>query len=387
MKIRKCLILLTSLLLLGCSNSPVTPKCNHIDNNHDHTCDNCGVKVSEHVDNNLDHNCDICSYVMSSCEDKDNNHKCDTCNKTISDHIDNDKNHHCDICSTSMGEHKDTNNDHLCEYCGSKVSDHKDDNHDHSCDICEEVISTCIDNNKDDKCDICGKNMNFKIYVTNKDNEYSITSGVELTSDPYETPEIYKASILVEENTQILIQDNLHVEYKSYKTDIESTSDCFATSVVTINPNNNHLIFHVFGTVMVSYDSSKTTNNITVSIVKVTPYQTCEHISGSSSYVYESLVFDPSIGKTNKLQYSLHNTTYCFTINQYFQIRANKSSKNLKHFTLSESTNKTWFTIEEDSTSTCMRFHGNENYYFSITVLIDITTNSIVVDFTKIGSK
>ena len=92
------LVAFMSIGLGACA--PVT--CNHVDDNKDHMCDKCGVKISEHVDDNHDHHCDICT-------------------EEISTHIDDNHDHLCDICGTTMSEHVDNNDDGECDYCHQRM--------------------------------------------------------------------------------------------------------------------------------------------------------------------------------------------------------------------------------------------------------------------------
>ena len=54
----------------------ITININHIDDNFDHKCDDCGEKISDHIDNNGDHYCDTCKVRVScsggtaTCKDK-----------------------------------------------------------------------------------------------------------------------------------------------------------------------------------------------------------------------------------------------------------------------------------------------------------------------------
>ena len=54
----------------------ITINMNHIDDNFDHKCDDCGEKISDHIDNNGDHYCDTCKVRVScsggvaTCTDK-----------------------------------------------------------------------------------------------------------------------------------------------------------------------------------------------------------------------------------------------------------------------------------------------------------------------------
>lgn len=70
-------ILIVVSTLISCSDE----KCEHIDKNKDHICDNCEANVGAHGDkfNDGDHKCDYCQAVMSLCEDADNDGLCDEC--------------------------------------------------------------------------------------------------------------------------------------------------------------------------------------------------------------------------------------------------------------------------------------------------------------------
>lgn len=143
----------------------------HIDENHDHICDNeCGAnEVGEHSDsaNDADHVCDHgCGVVLESCLDKNTDHACDVCRveMNIDLHADmaSDNDHLCDYgCGAVLNSCLDENTDHACDVCGAKINtdlhaDAADDN-DHLCDYgCGEVLSECADADENHICDECG---------------------------------------------------------------------------------------------------------------------------------------------------------------------------------------------------------------------------------------
>ena len=191
----------------------ITININHIDDNFDHKCDDCGEKISDHIDNNGDHYCDTCKVRVScsggtaTCKDKaiceicekpygevdPTNHvgdtevrdaKAATCTENgyegdiyckdcgvklssgepiaASGHKDDNKDHSCDVCGVEVGEHNDTDHDHKCDYgCSVAIGDHKAGEGKHTCDYCGAVMSKCsggIATCKDKAiCEICGK--------------------------------------------------------------------------------------------------------------------------------------------------------------------------------------------------------------------------------------
>ena len=60
--------------------------------------------------------CGECNHV-----DEDKNHFCDICEIRLSDHVDEDKDHHCDYCETYLSGHKDLDGDFICDYCGKEI--------------------------------------------------------------------------------------------------------------------------------------------------------------------------------------------------------------------------------------------------------------------------
>ena len=108
-------------------------------------------------DQNFDHICDFCNLKLTKCEDLDKNHLCDVCKKTtskceegeLSDHI-------CEYCNNRMSECQDKNKDHLCDVCLAELSQCSDTDNDHLCDVCEARLSDCVDYVHDYVCDMCG---------------------------------------------------------------------------------------------------------------------------------------------------------------------------------------------------------------------------------------
>ena len=191
----------------------ITININHIDDNFDHKCDDCGEKISDHIDNNRDHYCDTCKVRVScsggtaTCKDKaiceicekpygekdPTNHVggteirdskaatctedgytgdtyCKGCNTKLSSgkpiaasgHKDDNKDHSCDVCGVEVGEHNDTDHDHKCDYgCAVAIGDHKAGEGKHTCDYCGAVMSKCSGGTATCKdkaiCEICGK--------------------------------------------------------------------------------------------------------------------------------------------------------------------------------------------------------------------------------------
>lgn len=93
----------------------------HYDENKDHFCDECSVKISDCVDVLKDHKCDICGKVLSECSDLNNDHNCDYCEKIVSCCVDTNKDHYCDICGEKLSEHKDGDLNNICDYCGERL--------------------------------------------------------------------------------------------------------------------------------------------------------------------------------------------------------------------------------------------------------------------------
>lgn len=131
----------------------------HRDDNKDHFCDDCGVRLSACVDNNKDHYCDTCGKKLTECVDADLDHDCDTCGKVLSECEDPDLDHDCDHCGATMGYHADGDKDHKCDYCGKVLSECEDnDPKDHYCDYCGgSGFGAHADDNGDGLCDYCGE--------------------------------------------------------------------------------------------------------------------------------------------------------------------------------------------------------------------------------------
>ena len=119
-------------------------KCNHIDYNMNHDCDECGVNVGVHSDSTNDgnHKCDYCGSILTSCADTNKDHSCDDCGTYMGTHSDssNDGNHNCDYCNATLTSCTDANKDHGCDECGAKISNCADTNKDHICDYCQNTV-------------------------------------------------------------------------------------------------------------------------------------------------------------------------------------------------------------------------------------------------------
>ena len=111
------LVGLAAVGLAGCG------ECQHVDDNKDHLCDKCGVRISDCKDEQpQDHFCDYCGTKMSDCKDDNHDHNCDICGKQLSEHVDSDHSGECDICGTPMEvHHKDENGDGYCDVCGIEI--------------------------------------------------------------------------------------------------------------------------------------------------------------------------------------------------------------------------------------------------------------------------
>lgn len=139
-----------------------------------HTCDYCGLQMSQCADNDFDHACDVCDATVGIHEAAEGTHICDYCGARVTDCIDNNKDHICDICEDHVGIHVAASGKHECAYCGEIVSVCQDEDKDHHCEVCSawmgtheaapgkhtcdyclQVISLCVDADKDHQCDIC----------------------------------------------------------------------------------------------------------------------------------------------------------------------------------------------------------------------------------------
>lgn len=97
-----------SLTLVSCKNN----KCkNHLDENKDFICDQCGEKMplcDIHIDTNHDLICDECGFELLECIehlDENKDFKCDVCGKKIPTcevHTDVDEDYQCDVCGTYL---------------------------------------------------------------------------------------------------------------------------------------------------------------------------------------------------------------------------------------------------------------------------------------------
>ena len=172
----------------------------HRDENHDHSCDYCGLWMSfycydwnddcrcedcyrptfcmqetgkNHHDDDGDHICDECGCWMSYvCTDEDGNWVCDDCGAELAcyDHIDEDQNAICDNCGVetkckknpSDTYHEDYDYDHLCDWCEVWISNCCiDDDYNGYCDECGRVfICEHIDEDEDNYCDRCFRIIN-----------------------------------------------------------------------------------------------------------------------------------------------------------------------------------------------------------------------------------
>ena len=121
-------------------------------------------------DQNFDHICDFCNLKLTKCEDSDKNHICDLCETNLNDCKDtNPADHICDICGETNTICIDLDNDHLCDVCLAELSMCEDLNQDHNCDLCDVVLSSCIDNAENYVCKICGAKLPY-IIITAPDN-------------------------------------------------------------------------------------------------------------------------------------------------------------------------------------------------------------------------
>jgi len=119
------------------------------DEDSDHWCDFCELRISECGDEDGDHLCDTCwEYLSELCTDGEDEaiHVCDICWAYMQDLCaDEDGNHWCDFCDVLIeGVCRDDDSDHFCdnESCGNKISDCEDCdwNDDNLCDLCGEGI-------------------------------------------------------------------------------------------------------------------------------------------------------------------------------------------------------------------------------------------------------
>ena len=153
----------------------ITININHIDDNFDHKCDDCGEKISDHIDNNGDHYCDTCKVRVScsggvaTCTDEA---ICATCGQSYGEvdptnHVGGIESHNAKAATCTEDGYETY---WECKNCGYLFSDeagtvqitepvkiaasgHKDDNKDHSCDVCEAEVGEHIDVDHDHKCD------------------------------------------------------------------------------------------------------------------------------------------------------------------------------------------------------------------------------------------
>lgn len=148
------LAVFTAVGLAGCG------ECQHVDENHDHKCDKCGVVLSECEDKDpKDHLCDWCGAKVSEHEAVAGSHNCGICGEKLSEHKDDNKDHKCDICGETLSQHHAADGSHNCEYCGDKLSDCAAAPNSHYCAICGAKLTEHVDAMHDGTCDICGEAM------------------------------------------------------------------------------------------------------------------------------------------------------------------------------------------------------------------------------------
>mgnify|MGYP003314006006 CR=1 FL=1 len=80
----------------------------------------------------------------------------DNLKKDEHQHVNNNNDHKCDECGEVISEHIDANNDHKCDICGDTLTQHVFNANTHACSTCGVVFPT-IDSNIDGKCDYCGE--------------------------------------------------------------------------------------------------------------------------------------------------------------------------------------------------------------------------------------
>ena len=191
------------------SEEKESEECVHVDEDKNHSCDNCNAAVEAHADSETDgdHKCDYCGATVTSCADSDKNHDCDECGADMGihadsandgDHVcdygcgvaltscnDSDKNHDCDECGADMGIHADSANDgdHKCDYCGATVTSCADSDNDHDCDDCGATVGggTHTHNYVNNTCTICnlyrnGKTVKFGSYPQSEVTDNALKS-------------------------------------------------------------------------------------------------------------------------------------------------------------------------------------------------------------------
>ena len=150
------------MLLGACVDADINHECDicgesvgtHEGAANSHFCAYCGEKVSECADNNNDHLCDVCGAVLSNCADENTDHACDVCGAEIGDHVAADGGHNCDYCGGPVTECVDDDLDHVCDIGGCTVGEHVE-GWGHTCMYCWQDVSGCYDNDKNHECDIC----------------------------------------------------------------------------------------------------------------------------------------------------------------------------------------------------------------------------------------
>ena len=118
-------------------NPPVDEPClEHVDNNIDNICDNCGTDLgqlncTEHMDRDNDYYCDNCGAELE---------------RPCVDHVDANVDYFCDYCATELErpcvDHIDGDGNYYCDYCATILEhEHIDEDKSRKCDICNEPIA------------------------------------------------------------------------------------------------------------------------------------------------------------------------------------------------------------------------------------------------------
>lgn len=349
----------------------------HKDENKDHYCDYCLEKMSEHADLNSDHKCDTCGEVLSSHKDENKDHNCDLCGQKMSEHKDENKDHKCDVCGQKMSEHSDNNKDHKCDLCGEKISDHADANKDHKCDTCGITMSTCEDLNDDLKCDYCGKTLEFYAYVAFKSDSYSIVDTNRLTYDSAR-PNIYSLTISAKLGDVIKVL-NTSKTFSSYDEYNVNVDNAFANSLVKKQVDGT-LKFNATGKYIVELDRSND-SVVSVFLSQINSYMFSEGKGSISTYQW--LGFSKDNSRPSKLTYKYNS--YSFLVDQWIQIKDPEGNR--KHFTLSETSFKKVFILNDDTNWSTITFKGDKNDLYNITLTVDVETYNLELDFSYIGKK
>ena len=133
-----------------------------VDEDEDHWCDNCVIRLSECEDEDGNHWCDLCwEFIYGLCFDEDGDHYCDVCAEYLTWLcFDEEVDHICDICWRWLDELcYDESGDHLCDVCQSTIEWLcYDEDADHYCDVpeCGMRLSWCKDADGDYVCEHCG---------------------------------------------------------------------------------------------------------------------------------------------------------------------------------------------------------------------------------------